>query len=131
MKTLILSAIGGAAALVLAPAASAALPTGDYDFNLPGVHSIPVHIEETGFETVKLTAPSGSKVDLTVNRAGTRYEGTTTDPHGAMCDGGVPVLADVFYTVDLDGMNGVIEVKGKPCGPNQPIAPLVFAMTTR
>ena len=41
------------------------------------------------------------------------------------------MLADVFYTVDLDGMNGVVEVKGQPCGPSQPISPLVFAVATK
>ena len=61
------------------------MPTGDYDFNLPGLKPISVRIEGTGFETIKLTAPSGSKVDMHVNRQGTRYEGVTSDPHGAMC----------------------------------------------
>ena len=69
-------------------------------------------------------------MDLHVNRQGTRYEGVATDPHGAMC-AGTPMLADVFYTVDLDGMNGVVEVKGQPCGPSQPISPLVFALATK
>ena len=27
------------------------------------------------------------------------------------------MLADVFYTVDLDGMSGVVEVKGQPADP--------------
>ena len=36
------------------------------------------------------------------------------------------MMADVFYSVDIDGMNGVVEVKGQPCGPGQPIAPLIF-----
>ncbi len=86
--TLILGTAIAAGALILAPAAAAAMPTGDYDFNLPGLQPIGVHIEETGFETIKLTAPSGSKVEMHVNRAGTRYEGVASDPHGAMCDGG-------------------------------------------
>ena len=30
--------------------------------------------------------------------------------------------------VDLDGTNGVVEVKGQPCGPGAPIAPLIFAL---
>ena len=38
------------------------------------------------------------------------------------------MLADVFYGVGTDGMNGVVEVKGQPCGPGAPIAPLVFAL---
>ena len=103
------------------------MPAGDYDFNLPGLQSIPVHVEETGFETIKLTTPNGFKVDMAVNRRGTRYEGVATDPHGAMC-GGKPMLADVFYGVGTDGMNGVVEVKGQPCGPGAPIAPLIFAL---
>ena len=127
--TLTLAAAFGAGALILAPAAAAAMPTGDYDFNLPGLNSIPVHVEETGFETIKLTTPNGFKVDMAVNRQGTRYEGVASDPHGAMC-GDKPMMADVFYTVDIDGMNGVVEVKGQPCGPGQPIAPLVFNLTT-
>ena len=126
MKTLIAATVA-LSALVLAPAAAAALPAGDYDFNLPGIQSIPVHVEETGFESVKLTTPNGFKVDLHVNRQGTRYEGTATDPHGAMC-GGTPMLADVFYSVKLDGTGGVVKVKGQPCGPGQGIAPLVFAL---
>ena len=129
LKTLILGTAAAAAALILAPAAAAALPAGDYDFNLPGLNPIAVHIEETGFESIKLTAPSGSNVDMHVNRQGTRYEGVATDPHGAMC-AGKPMMADVFYSVDLDGMNGVVEVKGQPCGPGAPIAPLVFALAT-
>ena len=129
MKTLILGAAAAAGALILAPGAAAAMPTGDYDFNLPGINPIAVHVKETGFETIKLTAPSGFKVDMHVNRQGTRYEGVATDPHGAMC-GGTPMLADVFYTVGLDGMDGVVEVKGQPCGPGQPIAPLIFNLTS-
>ena len=38
------------------------------------------------------------------------------------------MMADVFYSVKLDGTGGVVEVKGEPCGPGQPIAPLVFAL---
>ena len=68
-----------------APAAAAALPGGDYDFNLPGLNSIAVHVEDCGFECIKLTTPNKFKVDLHVNRQGTRYEGVATDPHGAMC----------------------------------------------
>ena len=37
-------------------------------------------------------------------------------------------MADVFYSVKLDGTGGVVEVKGEPCGPGQPVAPLVFAL---
>lgn len=110
-----------------APAAAAALPGGDYDFNLPGLNSIAVHVEDCGFECIKLTTPNKFKVDLHVNRQGTRYEGVATDPHGAMC-AGKPMLADVFYTVNTDGTGGVVEVKGQPCGPGQPIAPLIFAL---
>ena len=128
MKTLI-AASAAVSALILAPAAAAAMPTGDYDFNLPGLNPISVHVEETGFEAIKLTTPNGFKVDMAVNRRGDRYEGVATDPHGAMC-GGKPMLADVFYSVDLDGMSGVVEVKGQPCGPGQPIAPLIFNLTT-
>jgi len=127
MKTLILSTAIAAGALILAPAAAAALPGGDYNFNLPGVQSIPVKIADTGFESIKLTTPDGFKVDMTVNRAGTRYEGVATNPHGAMCNG-VPMLADVFYGVNLDGTNGVVEVKGQPCGSGKPIASLMFAL---
>ena len=101
-----------------APAAAAALPGGDYDFNLPGLNSIAVHVEDCGFECIKLTTPNKFKVDLHVNRQGTRYEGVATDPHGAMC-GGTPMLADVFYSVDIDGTGGVVEVKGQPCGPGR------------
>jgi hypothetical protein len=129
-NTLILGTAIAAGALILAPAAAAAMPTGDYNFNLPGLQPIGVHIKETGFETIKLTAPSGSKVEMHVNRAGTRYEGVASDPHGAMCDGGIPMMADVFYGVDLDGMNGIVEVKGQPCGPGVAIAPLIFNLTT-
>jgi hypothetical protein len=125
--TLTLAAAVGIGALVLAPAAAAALPGGNYDFNLPGLKSIPVHVEDTGFESMKLTTPDKFKVDLTVNRAGTRYEGVASNPHGAMCMG-TPMLADVFYSVKLDGTGGVVEVKGHPCGPGAPIAPLVFAL---
>ncbi len=128
-KTLMLGAAVGAGALILAPAAAAAMPAGDYDFNLPGLKAIPVQVEETGFETIKLTAPDGFKVDMTVNRQGTRYTGVAANPHGAMCQG-VPMMADVFYGVDLDGMNGVVEVKGQPCGPGKPVAPLIFNLTT-
>ena len=128
-NALILSTAAAVGALVLAPAAAAAMPTGDYNFNLPGLKPIPVHVEETGFETIKLTTPNGFKVDMAVNRQGTRYEGVATDPHGAMCQG-KPMLADVFYSVGTDGMGGVVEVKGQPCGPGQPIAPLVFALVT-
>jgi hypothetical protein len=127
MKKLIIAATAAGAALLLAPAAAAALPGGDYDFNLPGVQSIPVHVEDVGFESIKLTTPDKFKVDLTVNRAGTRYEGVATNPHGAMCNG-TPMLADVFYSVGLDGTNGVVEVKGEPCGPGKPVAPLIFAL---
>ena len=67
-NTLILGTAIAAGALILAPAAAAAMPTGDYDFNLPGLNSIPVHVEETGFETIKLTTPNGFKVDMAVNR---------------------------------------------------------------
>ena len=56
------------------------MPTGDYDFNLPGLQGIPVHIEETGFESIKLTTPDKFKVEMTVNRAGTRYEGVAANP---------------------------------------------------
>ena len=128
-KTLILSTAVAAGALILAPAAAAAaaMPSGDYDFNLPGLESIKVHVEETGFETIKLTTPNGFKVNMAVNRRGDRYEGKATDPHGAMC-GGKPMLADVFYSVGIDGMNGVVEVTGQPCGPGAPIARLVFAL---
>jgi hypothetical protein len=125
--TLLVSAAVAVGALILAPAAAAAMPSGEYDFNLPGLKPIAVHIEETGFESIKLTAPSGSKVNMTVNRQGTRYEGVASDPHGAMC-GTTPMMADVFYTVDLDGMNGIVEVKGQPCGPGRAIAPLIFAL---
>ena len=104
------------------------MPTGDYDFNLPGLQSIPVHVEETGYETIKLTTPNGFKVNLAVNRRGDKYEGLATDPHGAMC-GSTPMLADVFYAVDLDGTNGVVEVTGQPCGPGTPIDSLVFGLT--
>ena len=38
-KTLILSTAVAAGALILAPAAAAAMPSGDYDFNLPGLES--------------------------------------------------------------------------------------------
>jgi len=84
-------------------------------------------VEDCGFECIKLTAPSGFKVEMYENRWGTRYEGLATDPHGAMC-GGRPMLADVFYTVDTAGSNGVVEVKGQPCGPGAPITPLIFAL---
>ena len=87
MKTLLLGTAIAAGALILAPAAAAAMPTGDYDFNLPGLQGIPVHIEETGFESIKLTTPNKFKVEMTVNRAGTRYEGVAANPHGAMCRG--------------------------------------------
>ncbi|MET0996706.1 MAG: hypothetical protein ABWY20_22745, partial [Mycobacterium sp.] len=122
----------GAAALTLAPAAAAAaaMPAGDYDFNLPGVQSIPVHVEDCGFECIKLTTPSGFKVEMTMNKRGDRYEGVATDPHGAMCNG-TPMLADTFYGVDLDGTNGVVEVKGQPCGPGKPIASLIFALAPK
>ena len=126
-KTLILSTAVAAGALILAPAAAAAMPSGDYDFNLPGLNPIKVHVEETGFETIKLTTPSGFKVNMAVNRRGDRYEGKATDPHGAMC-GDKPMLADVFYSVGIDGMNGVVKVTGQPCGPGAPIASLVFAL---
>ena len=129
LKTLILGTAAAAVALVLAPTAAAALPAGDYDFNLPGLDSIPVHVEKCGLECITLTTPSGFKVDLTVNRQGVRYEGVATDPHGAMC-AGKPMMADVFYSVGTDGMGGVVEVKGQPCGPGAPIAPLVFALAT-
>jgi len=127
MKPLILGAAIAAGALLLAPAA-AAMPTGDYDFNLPGLKPISVRIEGTGFETIKLTAPNGSKVDMHVNRQGTRYEGVSSDPHGAMC-GTTPMLADVFYSVGIDGMGGIVEVKGQPCGGGEPVAPLIFNLT--
>jgi len=132
MRTTILGAVTATAigALILAPAAAAALPGGDYDFNLPGVNSIPVHVEDTGFETIKLTTPSGFKVDMTLNRRGDRYEGVASDPHGAMC-GTVPQLADVFYGVGVDGTGGVVEVKGQPCGPGQSIASLIFALAPK
>jgi hypothetical protein len=129
-NALILSAAAVAGALILAPAAAAALPAGDYDFNLPGLNSIPVHVKDCGFECITLTTPSGFKLDMHVNREGDKYQGLATDPHGAMC-AGKPMLADVFYTVDTDGMNGMVEVKGQPCGPGQPIAPLVFALATK
>ena len=125
--TTILAAALAAGALIAAPAAAAALPGGNYDFNLPGVQSIPVHVEVTGPETIKLTTPSGFKVTMTMNRAGTRYEGLARDPHGAMC-GTTPTLADVFYGVGADGTDGVVEVKGQPCGPGAPIASLTFAL---
>ena len=127
MKTLLLGTAIAAGALILAPAAAAAISTGDYDFNLPGLQGIPVHIEETGFESIKLTTPDKFKVEMTVNRAGTRYEGVAANPRGAMCQGR-PMMADVFYSVKLDGTGGVVEVKGEPCGPGQPVAPLVFAL---
>jgi hypothetical protein len=126
MKTFMIAS-AAFAALTLAPAAAAALPGGNYDFNLPGVDSIPVSVAECGFECITLTTPSGFKVDMTVNRRGDRYEGLATDPHGAMC-GKTPVLADVFYSVELDGTGGVVEVKGEPCGPGVSIASLVFAL---
>ena len=126
-RTLILGAAIGVGALLLAPAAAAALPGGDYDFNLPGLQPIAVHVEDCGFECITLTTPNKFKVDLHVNRAGTRYEGVATDPHGAMC-GQTPMLADVFYSVGIDGTGGVVDVKGQPCGPGQPIAPLIFAL---
>ena len=75
-----------------------------------------------------MTTPNKFKLDLHVNRRGNRYEGLASDPHGAMC-GKTPMLADVFYTVKTDGMSGVVEVKGGPCGPGRPIAPLVFNLT--
>ena len=65
---------------------------------------------------------------MIVNHRGDRYEGMATDPHGAMCNG-QPMLADVYYGVDLNGMNGVVEVMGQPCGPGQPIESLVFGLT--
>ena len=40
------------------------------------------------------------------------------------------MLADVFYSVGMDGTGGVVEVKGQPCGAGQPIAPLIFNLTT-
>ena len=85
-KTLILSTAVAAGALILAPAAAAAMPAGDYDFNLPGLQSIPVHVEETGFETIKLTTPNGFKVDMAVNRRGTgtrAWRPTRTGPCAA------------------------------------------------
>ena len=126
MKTLIAASVA-ASALILAPAAAAAMPAGQYGFNLPGLDSIPVAVEDCGFECIKLTTPSGFKVEMYVNRRGDRYEGVATDPHGAMC-GGKPMLADVFYGVGTDGMNGVVEVTNEPCGPGAPIASLVFAL---
>jgi hypothetical protein len=61
---------------------------GDYDFNPPGVQSIPVQRVDCGFECVTLTALIGTRVDLDVNRRGNRYEGLfDADPHGAMCIG--------------------------------------------
>jgi len=130
MKTTLIAATAALSALFLAPAAAAALPGGDYNFNLPGVDGIPVHLEDCGFECLTLTAPSGTKVDLHVNRQGTRYEGMSSDPHGAMC-GKTPMMADVFYSFRLDGNGGVVSVKGQPCGPNQAVMPLVFNLTTR
>ena len=65
-----------------------------------------------------------------LNRRGNRYEGMASDPHGAMC-GKTPMLADVFYSIDTDGMGGVVEVKGQPCGPGVAIAPLIFNLTAR
>jgi len=67
-NALILSAAAVAGALILAPAAAAALPAGDYDFNLPGLNSIPVHVKDCGFECITLTTPSGFKLDMHVNR---------------------------------------------------------------
>jgi hypothetical protein len=130
MKMLILGTAFAAGALILAPEAAASIPTGDYDFNLPRLQPISVHIEQTGAETVKLTAPSGSKVEMHLNRRGNRYEGMASDPHGAMC-GKTPMLADVFYSIDTDGMGGIVEVKGQPCGPGVAIAPLIFNLTAR
>ena len=46
MKTLILGTAFAAGALILAPAAAAAMPAGDYDFNLPGLQPISVHMEQ-------------------------------------------------------------------------------------
>jgi hypothetical protein len=131
-KPFALSVIGAAIALILAPTASATstLAPGEYDFNLPGLQAIPVHVEECGFECATLTTPNKFKLNLHVNRTGDRYEGVASDPHGAMC-GKTPMLADVFYTVKTDGMSGVVEVKSEPCGPGQPIAPLVFNLTTK
>jgi hypothetical protein len=114
-------------ALALAPAAAAALPPGQYGFNLPGLDSIPVSVEDCGLECITLNTPSGFKVRMIVNHRGDRYQGMATDPHGAMCNG-QPMLADVYYGVDLNGMNGVVEVMGQPCGPGQPIQSLVFAL---
>ncbi len=125
MRTFI---IATAAAVVMAAPASAAIPAGDYQFNLPGINPLPVHVDDCGHECLTLTTPSGFRLDLTVNRKGTRYEGTASDPHGALC-GDTPVLADVFYSVDLNGMRGVVETVGSPCGPGTPVRPLVFTLT--
>lgn len=129
-KWIAASAVLGALALAPPALAAAALPPGDYNFNLPGLEGIPVHLADCGFECLTLTAPSGTNVDLHVTRRGDRYEGMVSDPHGAMCHGR-PMMADVFYTIKMDGNYGVVQTKGEPCGPSEIVMPLVFNLTAR
>ncbi len=120
--------IATAGALLLAAPASASIPNGDYEFNLPGIDPLPVNVEACGLECLTLSTPSGFRLDLMVNHRGTRYEGLTSDPGGALC-GDTPTAADVFYSVDLNGLGGVVEVIGSPCGPGNTVAPLAFNLT--
>jgi hypothetical protein len=126
-KTLMAVALAAIAVCGTAPAAAAALPPGPYSFNLPGLDGIPVEVADCGFECIKLTTPSGFKVDLHVDRRGERYQGLAQDPHGAMCKG-VPMFAEVWYSIYTDGTGGTVSVKGEPCGPGERVMPLMFAL---
>jgi hypothetical protein len=127
--TLTLGAAVGVTALVLAPAAAAALPAGDYGFTVPGGNPIVVQVADCGFECITLTTPAGFTMDLHVNRRGDRYEGKGVNSLGAICAfDGKPHPASVFYTVKTDGTAGVTEVTGQPCGPGAAVAPLQFTL---
>ena len=124
------AAAAGVGALILAPAAAAALPAGAYGFTTPGGNPKVVQIEDCGFECVKLTTPVGFKLDMTVNRRGDRYEGKAVDANGVVCAFDAKAHpASVFYTVNLDGTNGLAGVLGEPCGPGLAIVPLQFTLT--